>query len=616
VNTENAGRLINKKYSILAFFILVLIYSSLEFAQERKKIFQPLNGSVLLSLEGSATFTQTDYNTPNIDFAWRGLGEYYFNLYSRYFLGARLAGGTGYIAGKQLSYISQGISRSFQTSIYYAGVGVEFGYQVTSQVFPFISLGLNTLFFDPRYYSGGRLPNNAQNVYSRRTTSEYIELGCRYFVTDKIAVNLSLDQYIVPTDYLDDLKRGSSNDTYSQLNIGVSYVLFGKKDSDGDGVPDDADECPNTPSGVKVDSHGCPLDADGDGVPDYLDKCSNTPKGVKVDASGCPLDSDHDGVPDYLDKCPNTPKGVKIDAFGCPLDSDGDGVPDYLDKCPNTPSGVKVDASGCPLDSDHDGVPDYEDKCPNTPKGVRVDAFGCPLDSDGDGVPDYLDKCPNTPRGTNVNASGCPIIHDSDGDGVPDNIDKCPNTPAGVKVDSLGCPLDSDHDGVPDFKDRCKHTPRGVKVDRHGCPLDSDHDGVPDYKDKCPNTPRGVKVDKFGCPIPADKYILKSEKYFGTGSATLLPSATSNLNDIVLKMKEDPTSRWRIEGYTDYENPSSFNQTLAFNRANAVYLFFVRNGLNKNRFDIVGTGGYYHQKSNSKIIAKSNNVGVVITKIK
>ncbi len=616
MNTENPGRLINKKYSILAFIILVFIYSSLEFAQERKKIYQPLNGSVLLSLEGSATFTQTDYSTPNIDFAWRGLGEYYFNLYSRYFLGARLAGGTGYIAGKQLSYISQGISRSFQTSIYYAGVGVEFGYQATPQIFPYISIGLNTLFFDPRYYSGGRLPNNAQNVYSRRTTSEYIELGCRYFVTDKIAVNLSLDQYIVPTDYLDDLKRGSSNDTYSQLNVGISYVLFGKKDSDGDGVPDDADECPNTPPGVKVDSHGCPLDADGDGVPDYLDKCSNTPKGVKVDASGCPLDSDHDGVPDYLDKCPNTPKGVKIDAFGCPLDSDGDGVPDYLDKCPNTPSGVKVDASGCPLDSDHDGVPDYLDKCPNTPKGEKVDAFGCPLDSDGDGVPDYLDKCPNTPRGVKVDKFGCPIIHDSDGDGVPDNIDKCPNTPAGVKVDSLGCPLDSDHDGVPDYKDRCKHTPRGVKVDRYGCPLDSDHDGVPDYLDKCPNTPRGVKVDKFGCPIPADKYILKSEKYFGTGSATLLPSATSSLNDIVLKMKEDPASRWRIEGYTDYENPSSFNQTLAFNRANAVYLFFVRNGLNKNRFDIVGTGGYYRQKSNSKILTKSNNVGVVITKIK
>ena len=118
-----------------------------------------------------------------------------------------------------------------------------------------------------------------------------------------------------------------------------------------------------------------------------------------------PVDSDGDGVVDSLDKCPNTPAGVKVDAQGCPLDSDGDGVPDYLDKCPNTPAGVKVDAQGCPLDSDGDGVPDYLDKCPNTPAGVQVDAQGCPLDSDGDGVPDYLDKCPTVPAAT---ADGCP----------------------------------------------------------------------------------------------------------------------------------------------------------------------------------------------------------------
>ncbi len=60
-----------------------------------------------------------------------------------------------------------------------------------------------------------------------------------------------------------------------------------------------------------------------------------------------PLDSDGDGVTDDLDRCPDTPPGVKVDAQGCPLDSDGDGVADYLDKCPNTPMGATVDARGC-----------------------------------------------------------------------------------------------------------------------------------------------------------------------------------------------------------------------------------------------------------------------------
>ncbi len=170
------------------------------------------------------------------------------------------------------------------------------------------------------------------------------------------------------------------HDNMVKLSGIIEFSFGAPKDSDGDGVPDKRDKCPDTPPGVKVDKDGCPIDSDGDGVPDYLDKCPNTPPGVKVDAHGCPIDSDGDGVPDYLDKCPDTPKGVKVDAHGCPLDSDGDGVPDYLDKCPDTPRGVQVDAHGCPLDSDGDGVPDYLDKCPDTPKGVKVDEHGCPLE--------------------------------------------------------------------------------------------------------------------------------------------------------------------------------------------------------------------------------------------
>jgi OOP family OmpA-OmpF porin len=130
----------------------------------------------------------------------------------------------------------------------------------------------------------------------------------------------------------------------------------------------------------------------------------------KVEAA--PMDSDGDGVTDDLDQCPDTPAGVEVDDKGCPFDLDADGVPDYLDKCPNTFSGVKVDEHGCPLDSDGDGVPDYLDKCPGTPAGVVVDKDGCPIDSDGDGVPDYRDKCPRTPLGAPVNDVGCWILKD------------------------------------------------------------------------------------------------------------------------------------------------------------------------------------------------------------
>ena len=58
-------------------------------------------------------------------------------------------------------------------------------------------------------------------------------------------------------------------------------------------------------------------------------------------------DSDGDGVNDRDDRCPDSHPEEIVDEFGCPRDSDGDGVPDRLDRCPGTDPGVKVDEDGC-----------------------------------------------------------------------------------------------------------------------------------------------------------------------------------------------------------------------------------------------------------------------------
>jgi OOP family OmpA-OmpF porin len=63
--------------------------------------------------------------------------------------------------------------------------------------------------------------------------------------------------------------------------------VFFARDSDGDGVPDDADECPGTPPGIRVDAVGCSVDSDGDGVADDVDACPDTPEGAIVDDRGC-----------------------------------------------------------------------------------------------------------------------------------------------------------------------------------------------------------------------------------------------------------------------------------------------------------------------------------------
>jgi len=53
-------------------------------------------------------------------------------------------------------------------------------------------------------------------------------------------------------------------------------------DSDGDGVPDDLDRCPDTPAGTAVDSSGCPLP-----VAEPAKACDAPKAGEAMDISGC-----------------------------------------------------------------------------------------------------------------------------------------------------------------------------------------------------------------------------------------------------------------------------------------------------------------------------------------
>lgn len=46
-------------------------------------------------------------------------------------------------------------------------------------------------------------------------------------------------------------------------------------------------------------------------------RCPEMVKAVKVDEKGCPLDTDGDGVIDDLDQCPNTPQGAWVNELGC-----------------------------------------------------------------------------------------------------------------------------------------------------------------------------------------------------------------------------------------------------------------------------------------------------------
>ncbi len=145
---------------------------------------------------------------------------------------------------------------------------------------------------------------------------------------------------------------------YGELNGGVAFFYFGKVidncivDSDGDGIADEVDNCPDTANADQAD-------ADGDLVGDI---CDDTPNG----------DDDNDGVDNAVDVCPGSDDTI---------DTDQDGAPDG---CDDTPNG----------DDDNDGVDNAVDVCPGSDDTI---------DTDQDGTPD---GCDETPNGDDDNGNG------------------------------------------------------------------------------------------------------------------------------------------------------------------------------------------------------------------
>ena len=138
-------------------------------------------------------------------------------------------------------------------------------------------------------------------------------LGFNTWFNDSVGLNIE-------TSYKSNSVFGNSNlgntayiSNY-HLQHSISLVFkFGAKDTDGDGVIDANDLCPQI-AGKKI-LLGC-TDIDGDGVADKDDLC---PELAGTEASkGCP-DSDGDGVADDKDKCPN--KAGNISNKGCPTET-------------------------------------------------------------------------------------------------------------------------------------------------------------------------------------------------------------------------------------------------------------------------------------------------------
>jgi OOP family OmpA-OmpF porin len=187
---------------------------------------------------------------------------------------------------------------------------------------PYATIGAGFMGYTPtiQYTNGGTA--NAKPDGGGHIKEFYIPVGAglKFNIAQGINLDLGYQINFINSDNIDGYDHGFGNDKFSYTHIGLEFALgprskpqlathnpvnsmrteyltqeaMLKNSIQAQQAQLDAERAKNDKLRSDLDITNANLakftvDSDGDGVPDFFDKCPNTPTGTKVDGSGCPL---------------------------------------------------------------------------------------------------------------------------------------------------------------------------------------------------------------------------------------------------------------------------------------------------------------------------------------
>jgi OOP family OmpA-OmpF porin len=167
-----------------------------------------------------------------------------------------LEGMAGYIA----SDANGALKDADNVDMYNVSLNALYHFLPNQELVPYVAAGIGWISFHPGEdkYGDGSSEERALFNYG---------VGIKYFLTEDIALRADVRHILTDGDWVD------SDQVFNNLSctFGLTFQLgpFGSSrtaskapatgwDTDGDGVPDTFDRCPDTHPGSKVDGYGCP----------------------------------------------------------------------------------------------------------------------------------------------------------------------------------------------------------------------------------------------------------------------------------------------------------------------------------------------------------------------